>query len=255
MKTLLLIAFTLPILIAISQDGKKTTQLEKINWYGSVLDLPQQPLWVKSIVPLSFSAAAFILNHDDLKMKMQDKILQPLNGYSTSLDDYIQYVPIIEMYAFDMLKVPARHSVWDQTKFLAISELVTAGIVHLLKNTLKVQRPNNGSFNSFPSGHTSQAFVASQVLFNEYYQTNKWIGLSGYIFSGATGALRVINNRHWVPDVLLGSGIAILVTNAVYHFKPLKNWNPWQKKNQSVSAHFHSNIGIDSYSAHLTLRF
>ncbi len=253
MKKYALLFLIFPLLLTAQTDSK--FRYQKIKWTGDALDLPKQSLLVKSIVPLTLTGAAFAINGDQFKMDLQTKILKPFDGYSTSLDDYIQYAPIVELYAFDMLKFKARNSVWNQTKFLIISEAVTSGIVHLLKNTLKVQRPDNSSFTSFPSGHTSQAFVASQVLFNEYYQTNKLIGLSGYLFSGATGALRVINNRHWVPDVLLGAGIAILVTNTVYHFEPLKNWNPWKKKNNDLSINFIPSLQNNNYSGTFLMTF
>jgi hypothetical protein len=38
------------------------------------------------------------------------------------------------------------------------------------------------------------------------------------------------NNKHWLPDVVLGAGLGILVSRLVYHWKPLKNWNPFLKK-------------------------
>ena len=122
-----------------------------------------------------------------------------------------------------------------------------------LKYSLKIQRPENGTFNSFPSGHTAQAFVESQVLFNEFYQTNKVIAFSGFLTSISTGSLRVINNRHWIPDVLMGAGIGILVTNLVYYFKPLKNWNPFLKYQHSKN-HISFSPSISSQFSGFNLR-
>lgn len=249
MKLLFLILL-FPFLI----HGQKSNRLEKINWTGETKEVKKYGLEIKSIVPLSLCLGGVLLNQSPLKENIQANFLKPFNGYTSSLDDYIQYIPIMEMYAFDFLKIPARNNVWNQTKYLFFSELFTAGIVHLLKNTLKVQRPNNGAYTSFPSGHTSQAFVASQVLFNEYYQTNKFIGLSGYLFSGATGALRMVNNKHWLPDVVLGAGIAILVTNVVYHFEPLKNWNPWPQKKRNNTLLFTPTINVNSLGGRFVLK-
>ena len=234
MKLFILLILFIPLL-ALSQNKKTYPKLKKINWTGKKLDVKQNSLLKKSIIPLSLCATGLILNQSPLKNNMQKSILKPFNGYHTKLDDYIQYAPIVELYTFDLLKIPARNSVWNQTKFLVISELTTAGIIHLLKNTTKIKRPDGSSNNSFASGHTGQAFVTSQVLFNEYFRTKPLIGLSGYLFSVSTGALRVTNNRHWVPDVVMGAGVAILITNLVYHFEPLKNWNPWRKNNINTS--------------------
>lgn len=201
------------------QDSSKNEpQPIQKNTRGSYFDVT----WA----PVGLSLLSVSLMTDSSKYGLQTLIRQPFNGYETNLDDYIQYAPIALMYTADLFHVPAKNNAWNQTKFLAMSELGTSAIVQLLKYSLKVQRPNNGSYNSYPSGHTSQAFVASQVLFNEYRETNKFLACSGFLFSISTGTLRIVNNRHWVPDVLLGAGIAMLVTNTVYYFEPLKNWTP-----------------------------
>lgn len=241
MKLIIFILFSFPI-IAQNID-EKTKFYSKINWHEFNSQGSKKQLWQKSIVPLTLAGISLSLNTIETKTKIQNSILKPFNGYETTLDDYLQYAPIATMYTADLLKIKAKNSVWNQTKYLAMSEFFTSGIVQILKYSLKIQRPNNGAFNSFPSGHTSQAFVTSQVLFNEFYQTNKVIAFSGILMSTTTGSLRVINNRHWVPDVLMGAGIGILVTNLIYHFEPLKNWNPWRKELNSMS--FVPSLGFD----------
>ena len=252
MKTSLLLLFFIPI-FAMAQRNDFPT-LKKINWTGEGAAVKKNKLWVKSITPFALGITGAFLNKPAIKTDIQNWVLPPFNGYHTSLDDYIQYAPIIEMYAFDALKIPARNSVWNQTKYLVIAELTTAGIVHLMKNTFKIKRPDGSANTSFPSGHTGQAFVTSQVLFNEYYQTRPLLGISGYAFSISTGALRVINNRHWVPDVLMGAGIAILVTNLVYHFEPLKNWNPW-KRESNIRANFIPHINNELVGGQLKIQW
>ncbi|MFK8038395.1 MAG: phosphatase PAP2 family protein [Crocinitomicaceae bacterium] len=250
--------FLLVLLIsnfAFCQPKSKLPRLEKINWNGEKLDLKTNSLIQKSVVPLSFCAAGLLLNQTEIKTNLQASFLNPFNGYKTTLDDYIQYAPIVQMYGFDFLRLPARNSIWNQSKYLVVSELVTAGIVHLLKNTLKVLRPDGSARTSFPSGHTGQAFVASQVLFNEYYRTRPALALSGYLFSASTGALRIINNRHWVPDVFMGAGIAILVTNVVYYFEPLKNWDPFKKANSDTSILVVPEFRNETYGMNLKIRF
>jgi hypothetical protein len=37
-----------------------------------------------------------------------------------------------------------------------------------------------------------------------------------------------------VSDVLVGAGIGIMVTDLVYRFEPLKNWNPFKNKKVST---------------------
>ena len=143
------------------------------------------------------------------------------------LDNYIQYAPIAELYIADLSGIKHKNSVWNQTKYLAISELITSGIIQTLKFTTKVQRPNGAAF-SFPSGHTSNAFCSAAALYQEFCNSNMPIAISGFGFSTATGILRITNNRHWISDVIAGAGIGILVTDLVYYWEPLKNWNPFK---------------------------
>lgn len=205
--------------------------------------------------PVTLSLISIDLMRDSAKYGLQTLLRQPFNNYHTQLDDYIQYAPVVIMYSADLFKVPAKNTVWNQTKYLIISEALTSGVVQALKYSLKIQRPNNGAFNSYPSGHTSQAFVQSQVLYNEFKSTNKAIAYSGFLFSIPTGALRIVNNRHWVPDVLLGAGIAMLVTNLVYYFEPLKNWNPFNQKKRKTELGFFPTLNENYIGGYFTLKF
>ncbi len=225
---------------------------DKINWFENKLTLEKPKLLKKLVAPVSLMALGLSLNSINTKTIIQEGFRKPFNNFETKVDDVLPLVPVGIMYSADLLKLKARNSVWNQTKYLAISEITSVGIVLILKNTLKILRPDSSTYNSFPSGHTTIAFTSSQVLFNEFYQTNKIIACSGLLFSMSTGSLRVINNRHWVPDVLMGAGIGILVTNLVYHFEPLKNWNPWKKWNKNLS--FQPSIGTDYLGANFNLK-
>ena len=83
--------------------------------------------------------------------------------------------------------------------------------------------------NAFPSGHSTIAFTNAAVLQNEFQETSTVYAYSGYAFAATTGVFRMLNNKHYVSDVLVGAGIGILVTQLVYHFEPLKNFNPFKK--------------------------
>ena len=179
----------------------------------------------KQILPVSLISAGVILEALNVKEEIQNAIPRT----NIRLDNYIQYAPVVILYSADMLNINRRNSAFNQTKYLIISEITSALIVQGLKKITHVTRPTGAPL-SFPSGHTANAFTSATVLYKEFEDSNKPQAFSGYLFSTATGVLRVTNNRHWVPDVLVGAGIAILVTNVVYYFEPLKNWNLFSKK-------------------------
>jgi hypothetical protein len=43
-----------------------------------------------------------------------------------------------------------------------------------------------------------------------------WYSIAGYGVATATGIMRVLNNRHWVSDVMSGAGIGIMSTELAY---------------------------------------
>ncbi|MCG8580987.1 MAG: phosphatase PAP2 family protein, partial [Bacteroidales bacterium] len=69
---------------------------------------------------------------------------------------------------------------------------------------------------SFPSGHTAQAFLAARFLDKEYGENMPWIRWLGYSMATTTGVCRIIKNRHWASDVLLGAGIGFLSVDLSY---------------------------------------
>ncbi|HIP35384.1 MAG TPA: phosphatase PAP2 family protein [Crocinitomix sp.] len=251
MKLFLIVICVFPQLL-FGQTDSLSSRYDRINWTFYELNSPKKPLFKKSVIPLVLTTAALSVNHFPLKQTIQDEIRAPFKDYTTNIDDYIQYAPIGIMYGADFFKLKAEHHIWNQTKFLFMSEALTGIVVFSLKYGLGIQRPDSSAYTSFPSGHTAQAFVAAQVLHNEFKNTNKTIAYSGYLFSTSTGVLRIINNKHWLPDVLLGAGIGILMTNIIYHFEPLKNWTPkFIESNKDLSLQFYPSFTNDYVGGHL----
>ena len=163
----------------------------------------------------------------------------------TRIDDYINYAPMAIMYGTNLAGLPSKNTLFNQTKFLVMAQCLNAGIVLILKHFTGIERPDKSNFYSFPSGHTSMSFVGATTLFNEFKVSSYLLASSGFLFSTATGLLRVTNNKHWMPDVLVGAGIGILATSIIYKLEPLKNWNPFKRKSQT---NFSLSPSIDFYN-------
>jgi membrane-associated phospholipid phosphatase len=139
----------------------------------------------------------------------------------TSIDNYIQYAPAVAVYGLDLAGVKATHNFRDRTFVMASSYLLMAITVNTLKYTVNVTRPDTSADNSFPSGHTATAFTGAHILFREYKDASPWIGIAGYATATATGALRILNRRHWLSDVVVGAGTGILCAEAGYWLLPV----------------------------------
>jgi len=190
----------------------------------------------RSIVPLSMIGSGLIINYSSGsigKENIQDHIQGGLDDFHTDAENFLMFVPTITMYTADLLKVKSKNDAFTQTKYLAIAGIANNLITFGLKHLTDEERPNGESY-SFPSGHTSNAFVMATVLHHEFIDSSPVLAYSGFVFATTTGVLRVLNNKHWVSDVLVGAGIGILVTDLVYRFEPLKNWNPFKDKKNHV---------------------
>lgn len=134
-----------------------------------------------------------------------------------SYDDYLQYSPAALMFALKLSGVESRSS-WGRMLVADLASVaVTTALVNGLKYTVRRPRPDTGTRNSFPSGHTATAFMAATLLHKEYGLTRSpWYSLAGYGLATATAVSRSLNNRHWVSDVIAGAGIGILSAELGY---------------------------------------
>ena len=142
---------------------------------------------------------------------------QLLTDFKTGIDDYTQFFGPAMVVG---LKLGGYEGRSDWPRLLAsagMSYLIMAGLVNGIKYTAKEMRPDGSTANSWPSGHTATAFVGASLLHKEYGLTRSpWWSVAGYGVATATGVMRVLNNRHWISDVMSGAGIGIMSTELGY---------------------------------------
>lgn len=138
-------------------------------------------------------------------------------GFSTSIDDYFQYTPVVLLYGLKIAGVEGRSS-WKRLIVTnAISGVAMAGIVNGMKYTIKEPRPDGSRNNGFPSGHTALAFMSANMIHHEYGLTRSpWYSAAAFGLASTTAVMRVLNNSHYVHQVLMGAGIGILSTELGY---------------------------------------
>lgn len=138
----------------------------------------------------------------------------------TTIDDFSQYVPLTTSFALNTLGIKGEHNLNDKTIIATTSSLIMGMAVVGIKNSSNIERPDGTSLTSFPSGHTATAFMGAELLYQEYKNVSIWYGISGYIVATGTGVFRMLNNRHWLSDVVAGAGIGILSTKVGYWIFP-----------------------------------
>lgn len=146
------------------------------------------------------------------------KVNNDLNsGFHNKADDYIQYAPLLLTWGLKATGYEGRSQWGRLLTGNALSAVIMAGLVNGIKYSAAEERPDGSTANSFPSGHTATAFMAATILHKEYGLTRSlWYSFGGYTVATGIGVFRVMNNRHWVSDVMTGAGIGILSAELGY---------------------------------------
>ena len=142
---------------------------------------------------------------------------QLLTDFKTGIDDYTQFFGPAMVVGLKLGGYEGR-SDWPRLLASSLSSYaIMAAFVNGIKYTAKEMRPDGSTANSWPSGHTATAFVGASLLHKEYGLTRSpWWSVAGYGVATATGVMRVLNNRHWISDVMSGAGIGIMSTELGY---------------------------------------
>jgi len=106
---------------------------------------------------------------------------------------------------------------------LAASLIASGFIAPILKYSVGRERPSDATnpyrfhpftnHNSFPSGHTTQAFAVATVIASHYPAW--WVEALAYGSAGLVGYCRVEQNAHWTSDVVAGALIGWSVARSV----------------------------------------
>lgn len=144
------------------------------------------------------------------------KVQTGIPGFQLKFDDYMQYAPWAAHLTMGLCGVKGvsknRFQIVTADAFAAI---MMAAVVNGLKYSVNRTRPN-GDNASFPSGHTATAFTGATLLAHEYGCRSIWIPIAGYTVATASGVMRVLNNRHYVSDVIVGAAVGILTAELAY---------------------------------------
>ncbi|HEV8507736.1 MAG TPA: phosphatase PAP2 family protein [Chitinophagaceae bacterium] len=152
----------------------------------------------------------------ELNKNIAEEVTEDCNGFNTKVDDYLKYAPIASVYLLNAAGIKGRHRILGRTIILGMSSILADQVVTFLKHSTHQLRPDGSTYNSFPSGHTTTAFIGAEMMNQEFGWRSPWYSVAGYTMATATGVLRVMNNRHWLSDVITGAGIGILTTKFSY---------------------------------------
>ncbi|WP_439585857.1 phosphatase PAP2 family protein [Dyadobacter bucti] len=169
--------------------------------------------------PSALILVGFIANghsRESIKNEIAEERKEHIPRFKTKLDDYLQFSPLAVAYGLDAAGVKSKTDFVNRSVILVKGEILAISTVMVLKKAFHIQRPDGSSYNSFPSGHTTQVFAAATFLSEEYKDTYRWMPYASYTVASSVGILRVANNRHYISDVLVGAGVGFLSMKVAY---------------------------------------
>lgn len=173
---------------------------------------------LRSSVPMVAMALPYAISNGHVR----DIRNSYLSSFHNRYDDFLQFVPLLSQVGMHLSGIKGHSKDFNE---LLTSDAIGFGLmmtsIALTKHLTHVKRPDNSSSNSFPSGHTAMAFYSATVLHIEYGKRYPWLSLAGYIAAGGVGAGRIMNNRHWIGDVVVGAAVGVVSAEIGYWLSSL----------------------------------
>ena len=179
----------------------------------------QKPVVKSLIAPTILTAVGlFTLKQEGFlnKYDLQEFFQTTFGVTNTNLDNYLAFTPMVSVTGLNWSGVKPKNDWYNRNLMLIKSEIIMAAVVYGFKYTTHELRPDSSDYLSFPSGHTAQAFLSAAILDKEFRDKSIFYSIAGYATATTVGVLRILNNRHWTPDVLVGAAVGILSVNMVY---------------------------------------
>ncbi len=136
-------------------------------------------------------------------------------------DDYMQYAPAVVMVGMKACTYESRSGWGRMLVSDAFSTALMAATVNGLKYTVRRPRPDGSRNNSFPSGHTATSFMTATMFHKEYGWRSPWFSIGAYTVATASGVSRILNNKHWMTDIVGGAAVGIGAVHLGYYLSDL----------------------------------
>ena len=225
------------VLLTITTTSAQSNDF-KYFWYtGGELFSPGAHLKSRDAIILgSLSAAtlpAYFIDDDIRSYSQQAKT--PIISSIAAIDDY--YIPafsasVIYLYAQGYATGNSENRILGRKLLESIffSSIITQSIKTIVGRARPYTNEGADSFtpfgfsfahNAFPSGHTSFIFSVATVLAENNASTEMQVAL--YSFATIGSLARIINDKHWLSDVLFGAAVGYFTGRIVSEYTPDKN--------------------------------
>lgn len=214
-----LFVFFLVFIYSITQSVAQIDTVYKNKKVGAYVKQSIAPV---ALIGLGLYMKLNKTSFNDLSIK--NSVVSSNLNFHTSADDYLRFAAVPFIFGLDFLGVKGKTDYKNRAVLFIKAEAIMIVSTGLLKRATQVIRPDGSDDHSFPSGHSAQAFLAAAMIQKEFGSKSIWYPIAAYAVASSVGALRIVNNKHYTSDVLVGAGIGILSVQLAYWTHQYK-WN------------------------------
>lgn len=224
-------------------NSLKTLPINTINDLGEYIISPIK--WNKTeIITNSFIASATvgsIFLDRYLKTQFQNINSSNINSISKNIGKIGSFpataIGISGSYFTSLIiKSPTlKNASLTSAEGVFISSIFTVALKYAIQRERPLVTNDNLSFRkgkysddfnlSFPSGHSSRAFVVATVFAEAYKESHPYIPYVAYTTASLIGISRINDNKHWLSDVFIGSALGYSVGKFISNKRLIKNNN------------------------------
>jgi membrane-associated phospholipid phosphatase len=191
------------------QDGRRTLRRLPANFGRGILGVFHRDTLLPLVVGGVATGGAFVLDQE-----MRDWISpDPGEGWGSTVSTSGGLWSSVFVAGMFTAGRVSKH-----TRFRAVTyDWLDASMMNVvyfqsLKFIVGRERPNGSNNQSFPSGHTSNAFALATVTERHY----GWkVGVPAYLLAGLVGAARMKEDAHYFSDVVAGATLGYIVGRTV----------------------------------------
>ncbi|RDU73810.1 phosphatase PAP2 family protein [Helicobacter aurati] len=145
-----------------------------------------------------------------------------IDTFSSMHNGFEAYGDVMQFFTAFLALFLILYKEYIATAQLLLSAFIALGVMYVSKmffvyiaanNQVELarisQRPNQGSFDGFPSGHSTGSFVAAGFICKKY---GFKIGIFAIIAAGLVGISRVYADKHTIIQVICGSLLGFFVS-------------------------------------------
>ena len=194
----------------------------------------------------SFSKPSIIVMASSVSKAIHRYFLFNHPFFKTSADDILKWMPFGLLLLSDILGTKTRSGWKKQVLIAGAAESIKYLLSDNLKKLTQERRPAPYTGNhSFPSGHTATAFSTAEFLRSELKHSLPVIRYSGYVAATTVAVIRLIKNRHWLGDVLVGAAVGIISTKLAYALLSRGSHSKKRRKKSDAEreAELHDSLG------------